>query len=1476
VFLFPENIFKMKTLPSYLRIGLVAGIILLLNPGFTNSDENKSFEQLWKEIEAYTEKGLPKSALQQLEILHQKAIAGKNHPQLLKATLYRFSLWQSFEEDHLLKSIDFAKEQLTLLESPGRELLHSVLAELYWFYYQQNQQIILSRTDLLVQPTSDPREWDLSRLRNAITEHYDQSLRAQSLMDTISLKDFELILVSVPKEAYILQPSLFDFVAGRALEYYLNNDASLQDVAPSEEMKDIRFWQQASIFATLPMPRGDHQHHIALGLFQKMLASNLRQKHTDALIANEIKRYTFLRNHYSGTVSVDSLYFEALTRLQTRYEKFPASTEVASLRAAFLLESQENLLQKEKGDPENLAKALEICDAAIKAFPESRGARMCMQQRQQVLQKELSVNVQRVELPDKPIPAFLNYRNITKPAFRIIAVTSQKLENIMGKLDQEERLKAFLELKAAHEWEIELPFEPDYSLHNTIIDLPVLSRGLYVLLVAESKEFNPQGIIAFTSFQVSQLSFVSLKRDDTNLFYLLNRDSGKAVSGASVRVMTRDYDYNTRRYLVSNRFVLKSGSDGSFKVSPDERIPKNQAFYIEAMTKNDTLYSDNYFDLYERRANTRKQTKTWFFTDRAIYRPGQTVYFKGITLEREGNQEWKVREKLSSSVKFFDVNSREVAALPLVTNESGSFQGSFTAPSGVLNGTMRISNEYGSVMFSVEEYKRPTFEVKLEPADKQFRLNDTVMVSGSAMAFAGYGLDSAAFTYRVEREKYYPYRPWWRFFPPMSQRRMLIAEGKSFTRTDGSFSIQFIALPEVGSTSNDQAVYSYTITADVTDRNGETRSSSKSIQIGEVALILKTNIEEVISKSDTERFLLSVTNLQDKSVNTQVALNFYRLSPPERLTRSSIWPKPDRNFHSPEKLIELFPLDNFEESTAPDSRMKTLVHSQNSFVAGSLKLFPEAINDWQDGEYMAEAVATDDFGREVKMQEIFTLYGEKNKTLPVKELSWFHLNKKEALPGDTVMFFVGSAAKANRVLVEITSGNEIFYSKWHNVSNRKLAIPFVIKEAHRGVMTFQAVFVKHNRVLNKAHDLEVPFTNKMLDISLETKREKLSPGAEEIWTLKVSGKNKEKVAAELLASMYDASLDQFREHSWSFNPVERKPGSARWMSDNGFLSYSTSRLTRYQQEDYHVHPLPVIQLNWFGLEPYYRFGYDRTRRPSMMVKSAHMHESEVDLGAVLQDNAAGQIADDMETGEDQSVKEPAPQATMLRSDFRETAFFFPQLNTDANGSLTFSFRLPDALTRWNLMLLAHTKDLKTGSKMYNFTASKDLMIVPNLPRFYREGDTARLAAKIVNTSSETLSGIARLEITDPFTGKALMYFPSNQIQRPFINLKPGQSQVLKWNIFVDEKAALLSLRFSATAGLFTDSEEQVVPVLPSGVLVTETMPMQISGNSSKSFIFKGLTEDRQNEKTSVFSCSSAAIPHGTLCRRCHICMKPVK
>lgn len=1431
----------MRSFQKILRTSICLSLLFFTHSGFVKPEPPKSYELLWKEIESLSEQGLPKSALEVLNIVHQKSVAEKNNPQLLKATLYRFSVMQSFEENHLLKAIDYAKKQLPLLQSPAKEILHSILAELYWLYYQQNRHIFLERSNIEKNESDDPSEWDLNTLRDVISDHYVESIKTQSKLENIALALFEPILTTVPKESLLFQPTLFDFLASRALNYYLNNDAALEEVAPSHHLNNLKWWQPAHIFGTMALPQGDHQHLKVLSILQKLLVSNLRQNHIEAVVSNEMKRYDFLKAHFSGTENIDSLYFTTLTLLQTKYQRHDVSTLVAAQRTSFLIENAATPTEFSKSELNLLGTAIEICNDAIRSYPESRGAALCMAHRQSILQKELATTIQRVELPAKPIPALLTYRNITQPAFRLIKTSSETLENIMSVGDQKLWLQAMMKMKALHSWKIDLAFEPDYRSHQIIIDLPALETGLYILLTAENDQFSPDGLVTFTTFQVSELSFISIKRNDSNRFFMLHRESGRPLKAVNIQVMTREYDYEKHTYVVRERLKLISDKHGSFNVNDNGRIPSNQAFYIEATTKTDTLYSDNYFDLYKRKPNFTVQTKTWFFTDRAIYRPGQTVYFKGITLEKEGSEAWKIKENHSAEVKFFDVNNQEIGSIKVKTNAFGSFEGKFIAPLPTLNGIMRIQSDFGGTAISVEEYKRPTFEVSMQAPEKQYKLNDSVVISGQAKAFAGFGLDSVPFTYRVQREAHFPFWPYWRGYPPVLQRKVLIADGKSATKKDGSFSISFFAIPDYNVANEYPPVFNFTVTVYVTDKNGETRETSQSIQVSDQALVMSSNTPQLVAKTKTENLTLSVTNLQQVGVSAQVELKFYKLKSPERLIRASLFSQPDRMLYSKEKTLELFPLDDFSVGEGAENREKTLIYNQTRVVQGTAKLFNKEILSWPEGEYLLEAVTTDQYNRKVTFEHVFTLLDEKSKSTPAKALSWFYMNKDEAEPNDTLVFFIGSSARQNRVLVEILSGEELIQSKWYCVSNRKIAIPFTVLEKHRGGLRFQAMFVRYNRVHQVVYDVAVPFTNKILDIELETKREKLIPGAEETWSLKIKGKNKDKIAAELLAGMYDASLDQFKSHHWVFNVDRIKYSPSFWNADNGFLSYHSTQITYPASSNFNFSAIETPTLNWFGLQHHFHYGNGRMLKGSPQRMVAHSESMQVDMAAVLTSDATVS-----EMAVPAVSKEKATQ-TVLRADFRETAFFFPQLITDSNGQVSFSFKLPDALTKWKLMLLAHTKDLKSGINTYNFTAAKNVMIVPHQPRFYREGDTAWIAAKIVNLSNETLIGIAELEVKDAMNENILPYIPINQTKKPVLNLRAGESKAVQWKMVIGNQTSLLSLRFSTSAGQFTDIEEQIVPVLPSRVMVTETMPMHIAGNSTEKFIFKNLKDAGKNE-----------------------------
>ncbi len=1434
----------MKSFNPFFRIGLLATLILMIGPAFMKP-ENRTYDELWKEVDAFMEKGLPRSALELIEVVHQKALAENNGRQMLKSTIYRFNANQHFEEDHLIRAIEYAQEQLSLLQEPEKQLLLSVQAELYLFYYQQNRYRLLERTAISGQRPSDIREWDLTTLRDVITETYERSIENIDILLNYRLEDYASLLILPDKESVELQPTLFDFLAHRVIDHYLSADAGIKRPGPVIPLADKQVFAPAPAFTKSDLPENGQDVVKAMKLLQALLEFHLSHNDTTALIYNEIKRMELAHLHYQGDDDKGQLYEQALKKLLDQYQHHPASADVAFALASFLMSSDvTNIYNDEDAATRfQLKEALELCEQTIERHPDSKGAANCKVLKSQILRKELTVTVQRVYVPNQPIPALLKYRNVSNPSFRLVSMESEDLEHIMGIINIDEKKDAMLALEAFSSWEYELPFEEDYRDHSLVFDLPPLEPGLYLLLSSSGPAFADDDIIEYASFQVSSLSFISSKREGINHFYLLDRETGEPVRNARIRVMSREYDYTKRRYSVEQRMELSTARDGGFSFGADDNLPSNRAFYVEAETKNDRLYSDNYFDVYKQRQITRAHRRTWFFTDRAIYRPGQPVYFKGIMLDRI-NDEYKIVADQKNTIKFYDANGQEIASLELRTNEFGSFEGSFITPQVALTGEMRIADSHGSVFISVEEYKRPTFEVKVNMPTGQYRINDLIEINGEAVAYAGYPMDSVGLVYKVYREPFFPWRSYWAGLPPFGGERQLIASGETMTHRDGSFNFDFLAAADHNIDHRFEAAFSYNVLVDVTDRNGETRSGSQTIRAGKRALILNTDLPESIVNTQLTDVVIKATNLQQEAVSSDVNVSVYRIEKARRLVRPSLWPLPDRHLLDKAHFEMLFPLDAWDDAENRAHRNRELVFSKDLHVKGESRFMPSEATLWPDGEYLIIAKAMDSFGEEVELSQAFTLFNRQTKSMPVKELQWFNLSKTEAKPGETIYFSFGTAARNTRLLLEVFQDDKLIQSRWIRLTNEMSSLTFEVEEAHRGMLRFQATAVRYNRILSHSALVKVPHSDKILDIELITKREKLKPGAEETWELRISGHNKEAVVAELLASMYDASLDQFRPNNWYFNLISYPSPPRAWNADNGFLTYRSTGAKRQTQYDRSIMFVRPPQLNWFGFYGGYG-GFPQTRHGvhASMMKESAMPESvdEIMLLEVLDDDAA--VGDEETKPDTQAGTEPGEGVTQAkRTNFNETAFFYPQLLTSADGSVSITFTLPDALTRWRLMLLAHTNDLKTGMQEYNFVASKELMIVPNTTRFYREGDTAWVAARIVNTGEQTLTGIAWLELFDAFSGEELQKIVGNLYQKPFVNLEAGRSQTVRWKIEPGDETNLMGMRFSASANGFTDSEEQYVPILPRKVLVTETMPLYVPGEQRSEFIIRSLVD----------------------------------
>jgi hypothetical protein len=917
------------------------------------------------------------------------------------------------------------------------------------------------------------------------------------------------------------------------------------------------------------------------------------------------------------------------------------------------------------------------------------------------------------------------------------------------------------------------------------------------------------------------------------------------VGGAKVNVLVRDYDYSAQKSSEKIVFDLVTPKNGEFSIGPDnQRLPRNRSFYIEISRNGDTLMSDNYFDVYRITEPQRTQRKTWLFTDRSIYRPGQVVYFKGITLVKDPGSPWTPESGQTTSIRLFDVNGRETGFVALKTNNFGSFEGSFVLPRTLLTGTMRLSNEHGMSFIQVEEYKRPTFEVTIQRPEDQLQLGDTVRLKAAARAFAGFGIDGAKVEFRVERQKYIPWIPWWRH-DYSENVRQLITLGSTTTGADGSFYLSFVAMPDYSEKQDDELFYEFHVTAWVTDRNGEARQSGTSLRIGNRLLILGATLPESIDRRDAHKAQISLLTTQGLPAAAQTTFSFFRIEPRRTITRPSVFAIPDRKLLDEQTLKTLFPFDDFYASSSPASLDKRLVTTFNTLVNGSTAALPETITQWPEGDYIAEYQCTDQAGRIVRMQHRFTLYDPAvHRSLPDK-LFWVKpvdINKDFA-PGDTLNLLISSSLRGLRVLVEISSDEKVFHSRWVKLGSRKHSLKLVLTPEHIGSLSVQFAGVALNSFFYKVFDLKVVDADQKLDIKLETIVERLQPGRPEEWTIRIAGSNGKPASAELLAAMYDASLEQFRPHQWLFDPLPVKPFAQRWMSDNGFGTYSSWLVSLPKSLPIIISGLEVPKINWYDFQ-FRQLGFHKMRAlasGNMGLKHAEA-PLEADMGNILE------IADDQTRAESSGSADATVPARNLRSDFRETALFLPQLRTDSLGRISFRFTTPDALTRWRLMLLAHTADLKKAYKTYEFEAAKPLLVVPNLARFYRLGDTAHIACKVVNTGLNVLDGLAMLELEDALTGEPAGLI-KDAVRKPFVQLRPGQSTEVRWTIVLNTSASLLRFRLSASADTFTDAEEHLVPLLPSGIRLTETLPIFVKGNSSGAFVLSGLEKPAPAEHT---------------------------
>lgn len=1453
----------MKSLfsPSFQRFIVISLYVLLsffayqcTNSIASDSNESKpltypngnDYKTEWSEVKLLEEKGLTKSALELVNKIHLQAKKENNHQQIVKTLIVKAKLETPLQEDAFVKTIQALHATVEQSAYPLTPLLHSIIAELYWKYYQNNRWRFQNRSTTLNFEHDNINTWSLKQIIATSTQHYLLSIQNINDLKRTSINTYNAIIVDNEENHY--RPYLYDFLAHRAVDFFMHEEPNITHPVYQFRLDDPTYLSSYDVFTALALSTKDTnslKFH-ALNTLQKLTKTHINDNNPQALIDVELKRLLFVKNNATFPEK-DSIYTFSLEQLYKEFKTNSASTEIAyELAREYYERGMRYDPVKSPQQQWELKKALELCEQAIKNYESSYGAKKCLQLSQQIKGITLSVVTERINSPNLPFRGKVTFKNASTAHFKLVKMDYSHYQEMANNPNKDEHLKRINALPSLKNWQLDLKDEGDYQTHSGTFKIDALPLGFYVLVASTDKNFiDKKEITTIVPIWISNLSYLNRKNHlGENEFMVMQRETGKPIQGVKAEVYINQYNKVLRKQEKKRITTVSTNENGSFTIPHLKPYTNFQVHFTHG--KDRLISHDNYYQHKQNNNSSRKFNRTLFFLDREIYRPGQTVYFKGMVLETDEKNNNELKTQLPSTVVLYDVNHQKVTELNVVTNAFGTFSGSFILPSSGLNGQMRIENEYGSKFFTVEAYKRPTFEASFNPIEGSYQLDKNVTVTGKARTYAGAALDGAQVKYRVVRTGITPYRCFYRWgFWPQSEK-MEIAQGTTKTDQNGLFSIDFAALGDAALLKKYEPTYHFTVYADITDINGETHSATTTIRISDKALKVAIDIPEMLEKTQKDTFALSITNLSDEPEKAEGTIKIWALEMPSNYYRKSLWPNGDKKYLTEHDHRNSFPLDAYDQENNKYRWKKgkmTYNQSFNTAINSSVTLSDIAL--WENGEYVCEIATTDRYGKSILERKYFTIYDSKSKNCPTNSINWFVPVKNTCEPGDKAIFVVGSASSNAWIRYEIEHEGKITSQEWiklKDAEQRRIEIP--VQEKHRGNFQVHFTLVKHGRSYSNTETIYVPYTNKELNIEFETLRNKLLPGEKEEWKIKIKGNKGEQVAAEMVATLYDASLDAFRPNNWLVDLLHYNRSQRNWILGTSFTLSNGFFVNRQWGPHVNVPPKKYARLNWFG----YHYGIGRYRnyysRGALMEKAA-MSVMEDDMVNIDHSEGQNEAITSVSPSKKENMERTANTGNdvehiKVRKNFNETAFFLPHLTTNEQGEITIKFTIPESLTKWKFMGLAHSQDLKVGRINEEVVTQKKLMVYPNLPRFFRENDTTSLAVKITNQSTEHLTGKAHVFFYDALTMQPIKdLLPLHSVNLPF-EMKAGKSATVKWDICVPEKYAAITCKVVAQSGKFTDGEEMAIPVLKNRMLVTESMPLPIRGKQTKTFTLNKL------------------------------------
>jgi len=1057
----------------------------------------------------------------------------------------------------------------------------------------------------------------------------------------------------------------------------------------------------------------------------------------------------------------------------------------------------------------------------------------------------------------------INHSNVKRVYFRAWRIAlPQVLKNNSRQLMESLLVKNKRKPDAA--WQTSIIDKRDYKSHKTFIVPSLNQYGYWYIAASSDASFsteNHKTAIATTALNLTR--FVadvqtggSLKNGNAINVTVFNGETGHIANKVRVELYTKNYNKPAQ--------LVKAAVTTQGKVSL--KIKKENAYQMVLKSGNDFTHISQVYP-YLNEYSTYTPKSALVFTDRAIYRPSQKIKWKLVAYKGDPRTgKYQVFANSSGWVKLFDANGKLVRQISVKTNRYGSASGEFIAKAGRLLGHWRLATSWGgNKSIKVEEYKRPTFTVKIKDTKQELALDKPAKINGLAKYYFGQSVTDGKVNWRVKRHQI----SLWSYGGRGYLKAETIASGKSKVDASGNFSINFLPRSlnpkQLKGLKTSPEQYSFTVTADFTDSGGETRTVTRNFNIGKVGVRADITTEQSFGIAG-KPYTLNVSRKDNDGTPR---------------TGSAYW----ELFQIAQPGQTQMPAD---QPLSKDAMPKSRFASKGDFLKprwvsqGSMHSDTEnQIDDWKDarriqrgsirhdesgnaevalkglgaGLYRLRYTTKDRWGQAYKTESSFIIAFQDKTTVRIPALLKVQDTSVEV--GDKLSYLAGSGFKQTPVLLEIFHGNDLLKRTLQRGGIKQLDFP--VSEEHRGGLSLVLTMIKDYQLIRQQRFVSVPWSNKNLNVSFSTFRDKLEPGQKETWRISVKDSKDKPVAkgaVEVLASMYDRSLDLFAHHSLpstSFLYPQRNL-SLDWKSNlgTGEQPYRKPYYLNSLVNSYHNASLKLLgntrEFAMMESKTYMSFGAPRAAPvPAAPVRAAGARvaaKPAVDVRALQMKMKAG-------AGNNNKVSDNPDQLASVktRTNFNETAFFYPHLVLEDNGSVAFEFEVPESLTEWKVWVSAISRDLKGGSISKLAKTSKELMVRPYLPRFLRAGDHAYIEVLVNNASEKPLSGKLDFDVLDATTLKSIASsFKLDNTVRNF-NVAAGKSARVRFSMVAPKELGMVAIRARATANTLGDGEQRAIPILPSRIHLTQSRFAALQGNMSRQLQFKQLAQN--NDPTRI-------------------------